>query len=81
MRIALVGSRWFGAEMLKILHAKGHDIHVVAPDAEDSLATLAVELGYMPVLHTGRLSGKYGVGTWTAPAGGCAGRWQAEKRG
>jgi methionyl-tRNA formyltransferase len=54
MRIALVGSRWFGAEMLKILHAKGHDIHVVAPDAEDSLATLAVELGYTPVLHTGR---------------------------
>jgi methionyl-tRNA formyltransferase len=54
MRIALVGSRWFGAEMLKILHAKGHDIHVVAPDAEDRLAQTAIELGYTPVLHTGR---------------------------
>ena len=54
MRIALIGSRWFGAEMLKILNARGHDLHVVAPDAEDRLAKTAVELGYAPVLHTGR---------------------------
>ncbi len=54
MRIAIIGSRWFGGEILKILHAKGHDLHVVAPDAEDRLAQTAVELGYTPVLHTGR---------------------------
>jgi methionyl-tRNA formyltransferase len=54
MRIALIGSRWFGAEMLKILNARGHDLHVVAPDAEDRLAKTAVELGFVPVLHTGR---------------------------
>lgn len=54
MRIALIGSRWFGAELLKLLNARGHDIHVVAPDAEDRLATTAVGLGYTPVLHTGR---------------------------
>jgi methionyl-tRNA formyltransferase len=54
MRIALIGSRWFGAELLKILNARGYDLHVVAPDAEDRLAKTAVELGYTPVLHTGR---------------------------
>jgi methionyl-tRNA formyltransferase len=54
MRIALIGSRWFGAEMLKLLNTRGHDIHVVAPDAEDRLAKTAVALGYTPVLHTGR---------------------------
>lgn len=68
MKIALVGSRWFGAEALKLLHARGHDIHVVAPDAEDRLAKAAAELGYTPVLHTGRrrvthddLPGEYDV--------------------
>jgi hypothetical protein len=30
---------------------------------------------------TGKLSGKYGRGTWEAPAGGCSGRWEADKRG
>jgi methionyl-tRNA formyltransferase len=54
MRIALIGSRWFGAEMLKILHARGHDLHVVAPDEEDRLAQGALALGVPLALHTGR---------------------------
>jgi methionyl-tRNA formyltransferase len=54
MRIALIGSRWFGAEMLKIVHARGYDVHVVAPDAEDRLAQTAVELGAPLSVHTGK---------------------------
>lgn len=29
----------------------------------------------------GRLTGTRGAGTWKAPARGCAGRWEADKRG
>lgn len=54
MRIALIGSRWFGAEMFRILHERGHDLHVVAPDAEDRLAVAATAAGAPLVLHTGR---------------------------
>jgi methionyl-tRNA formyltransferase len=54
MKIALIGSRWFGAEMLDILVKRGHEIHVVAPDAEDRLALAAEAAGVQLALHTGR---------------------------
>lgn len=54
MKIALIGSRWFGAEMFEILRKGGHDIHVVAPDAEDRLAVAARDAGLEPALHVGR---------------------------
>ncbi|BCJ90594.1 hypothetical protein IZ6_13290 [Terrihabitans soli] len=43
--------------------------------------TVSVTQGNQGALGVGRLSGKYGRGTWEAPAGGCSGRWEAEKRG
>ncbi|MGQ7791257.1 formyltransferase family protein [Faunimonas sp. B44] len=45
MKIALLGSRWFGAQMLERLMARGHDIHVVAPTADDRLAGAAEAAG------------------------------------
>lgn len=68
MKIALVGSRWFGAEMLEILRKRGHEIHVVAPDEEDRLAVGARAADLPLALHTGRrriepddLPGEYDV--------------------
>lgn len=45
MKIALLGSRWFGAEMLKRLRQRGHDLVVAAPAADDRLALAALEAG------------------------------------
>ena len=45
MRIALIGSRWFGAQMFRILRERGHEIFTVALDAEDGLAKAAAEAG------------------------------------
>ena len=42
---------------------------------------VSVTQGNQGAQGTGRLSGKYGRGTWAAPTGGCAGRWEADKRG
>lgn len=42
---------------------------------------VSVRQGDMGAQGTGRLSGKYGRGTWVAPQGGCSGRWEADKRG
>jgi hypothetical protein len=42
---------------------------------------VSVMLGTQGAQGTGRMKGKYGVGTWAAPSGGCSGRWKAEKRG
>lgn len=52
MRIALIGSRWFGAQMLRLLLEKGHDLFVVALDEEDQLAKAARAAG-LPVLLLG----------------------------
>lgn len=52
MRIALIGSRWFGAQMLRLLLDKGHDISVLALDEEDQLAKAARAAG-LPVLILG----------------------------
>ncbi len=45
MRIALVGSRWFGAQMLHLLLEAGHQLWVVGLDAEDQLAEEAAKAG------------------------------------
>jgi hypothetical protein len=42
---------------------------------------VSVTQGKYGAQGTGQLSGKYGRGTWQAPAGGCSGRWEADKRG
>lgn len=42
---------------------------------------VSVTQGQYGAQGTGRLSGKFGRGTWAAPAGGCSGRWEADKRG
>lgn len=43
MKIALVGTRWFGAEMFRLLRAAGHDLVVTATNGEDALAKAARE--------------------------------------
>ena len=45
MRIALIGSRWFGAQMLKLLLERDHDIVVVATNGQDQLASAAQNAG------------------------------------
>ena len=37
MKIALIGSRWFGAQMLKLLREREHEIFVVSLNAGDAL--------------------------------------------
>ena len=41
MRIALIGSRWFGAQMFRLLGEKGHDLSVIGLEEEDQLTTAA----------------------------------------
>lgn len=48
---------------------------------KDGTVDVGVYQGQYGAQGSGRLSGKYGVGKWAAPAGGCWGRWQADKRG
>lgn len=43
MRIGLVGTRWFGAEMFRLLRDEGHDLAVCATNGEDALAKAARE--------------------------------------
>lgn len=42
---------------------------------------VTVSQGSQSAQGTGQLRGKYGMGTWAAPSGGCSGRWKADKRG
>jgi methionyl-tRNA formyltransferase len=53
MLIALIGSRWFGAQMFRLLSEKGHAISVVGLDEEDQLTKVARAAG-APVLVLGR---------------------------
>jgi methionyl-tRNA formyltransferase len=53
MLIALIGSRWFGAQMFRLLSEKGHAISVVGLDEEDQLIKAARAAG-APVLVLGR---------------------------
>jgi methionyl-tRNA formyltransferase len=45
MKIALIGSRWFGQQVFQQLLARGHDIVVVGTDAEDRLSIAAQAAG------------------------------------
>jgi len=45
MKIALIGTRWFGAQMLRRLRERGDDITVIATNGNDQLATAAAEAG------------------------------------
>ena len=49
MNVALVGTRWFGAQTLKRLIARGDDVTVVALHAEEHLAKAAEAAG-VPVI-------------------------------
>ena len=45
MKIALVGTRWFGAEMFRLLLEAGHEVAVTATNGEDALAKAARAAG------------------------------------
>jgi methionyl-tRNA formyltransferase len=45
MKIALIGSRWFGAQMLRRLRERGDEVLVVATNGHDQLAAAAEEAG------------------------------------
>ncbi len=53
MRIALIGSRWFGAQMFRLLAEKGHDLSVISLEEEDQL-TKAARAASARVLVLGR---------------------------
>lgn len=50
MKIALIGTRWFGAEMFRLLTAAGHDLAVCGTNGEDGLAKAAGDAGVPLVL-------------------------------
>jgi methionyl-tRNA formyltransferase len=54
MDIALIGSRWLGAEVLAGLLQRGHSITVVATDADDRLSRAAAAAGLPLTLLEGR---------------------------
>jgi methionyl-tRNA formyltransferase len=45
MRVALVGSRWFGAQVLRLLLERHHEVFVVALKADDHLTQAAQAAG------------------------------------
>src|SRR4051794_28371404 len=53
MRIAIVGSRWFGTQMFRLLAEKGHALCVVGLSEDDQLTLAAREAG-VPVTVLGR---------------------------
>ena len=53
MKIALVGSRWFGAQTFRLLAEKGHDISVLGLTEDDQL-TVAARAADVPVTVLGR---------------------------
>jgi hypothetical protein len=60
----------------------GKNNFTVSGQVEASGAVIvSVTQGQYGAQGTGKLSGKFGRGTWEAPAGGCSGRWEADKRG
>ena len=45
MKIALIGTRWFGAQMLSRLRGRGDEVVVIATNGHDQLAIAAEEAG------------------------------------
>lgn len=61
MKIALIGSRWFGAETLKILQERGDAVHVVGLVADDALVRAATAAGLPLVVldHAKRVTAEH----------------------
>jgi methionyl-tRNA formyltransferase len=53
MKIALVGSRWFGAQAFRLLAEKGHDVSVLGLSEDDQL-TVAARAAGVPLTVLGR---------------------------
>ncbi len=51
MKISLVGTRWFGAEVFRLLREAGHDVVVTATNGEDTLAKAALAAGVPLVMR------------------------------
>lgn len=45
MKICLIGTRWFGAEMLRLLSERAHEVAVLATNGDDTLAKAARAAG------------------------------------
>jgi hypothetical protein len=64
-----------------VLYGGKKNFNVSGQVQPSGAVVVSVTQGNQGALGTGQLSGKYGSGKWQAPAGGCSGRWQADKRG
>ena len=53
MRVALIGSRWFGAQVFRLLRERGDEVFVLALEAEDQLAKAASAAGVSVTLLNG----------------------------
>jgi len=51
MRIVVIGQKWLAAAVAADLAGAGHDLHIIAPNAEDRLAVAARSLGLPLSLH------------------------------
>lgn len=61
MKVALIGSRWFGAQALKILRERGDEVFVVGLVADDALVRAAAEADLPHVVLDGakRVTGEH----------------------
>lgn len=64
-----------------VLYGGKNNFTVSGEVQPNGAVVVSVTQGQYGAQGTGQLSGKYGRGTWEAPAGGCSGRWEADKRG
>jgi hypothetical protein len=64
-----------------VLYGGKNSFNVSGQVQANGAVTVRVTQGNQGADGIGKLSGKYGRGTWEAPAGGCSGRWEADKRG
>lgn len=64
-----------------VIYGGKNNFNVSGQVQASGAVTVRVTQGNQGADGIGRLSGKYGRGTWEAPAGGCSGRWEADKRG
>ncbi|WP_375461059.1 formyltransferase family protein [uncultured Enterovirga sp.] len=65
MKIALVGTRWFGAEMFRLLNAAGHDLAVCATNGEEDALAKAARGAEVPTVV---LDNPHRVGAAEIPA-------------
>jgi methionyl-tRNA formyltransferase len=53
MKIALIGSRWFGAQMFRLLAERGHELSIVGLEEDDQLSKAARD-ARVPLVVLGR---------------------------